>query len=124
MNVQQPVTDLAQLRGSGRAAVDPAATAPLQVDRTAQQQGIGNVEAATVQPVVECRVGIELGAHIETFGAFTHGSCLGATAQRQLHRVDQDGFSGARFARQYGKTGRQVEFEGAHDHEVAQRYAS
>lgn len=111
MDVEQAVAKLAQLRGGGRAAVDPATAASLQVDGAAQQQGVAGFEAAFVEPCVQVRIGVELGAHIEPFGAFAHSAGVGAVAQRQLQRVDQDGFARAGFTGQHRETSGQVEFE-------------
>ena len=111
MDVEQAVAEFAQLRGRGRAAVDPAAAAALQVDGAAQQQRVAGFEAAFVEPGGESRVGIEFGAHVEPLGAFAHRAGVGPVAQRQLQRVDQDGFARAGFTGQHREAAGQVEFE-------------
>jgi len=50
MDVDQLLADFAHLRGSGRAAIDPAAAFSLQVNRAAHQQGFIAIESRRFKP--------------------------------------------------------------------------
>ena len=63
---------------------------------------------------------VELGADVGAGRAFAHHAGVGAGAQRQLQRVDEDGLARAGFAGEHAEAAGQVELELAHDHEVAQ----
>jgi hypothetical protein len=124
VDVEQVVAEFPQLRRRGGTAVDPAAAAPLQIDCAAQQQGIAGLEAALVEPAIQCDIGIELRRHIQPLGPLAHRSCIRPVAQRQLQGVDEDGFARAGLAGQHREAARQVEFKFTHDHEIAQGDAS
>jgi hypothetical protein len=111
VDVEQAVAELPQLGGRGRAAVDPAAAAALQVDRAAQQQRVAGFEPAFVEPGCEGRVSVELGADVEPLGAFAHRARVGTVAERQLKRIDQYRFARAGFAGQDREACRKIEFE-------------
>jgi hypothetical protein len=53
---------------------------------------------------------VELGAQ-SARGAFAHHAGIGARAQHQLQRVDQDGLAGAGLAGQHGEAGMQVQLQ-------------
>ncbi len=124
VDVEQAVADLAQLRGRGGAAIDPAAAAALEIDRAAQEQRIAGFEAAGVQPRGEIRIGVEFDAHVQAFSALAHRTRVGAVAQRELQGVDEDRLARAGLAGQHGEAGGEVDVERAHDHEIAQGDAS
>jgi hypothetical protein len=120
VDVDQLLAQLAQLRGGGGAAVDPGAALALAVDAAAKQQAVAGVEAGFLQPRHQRRRQVEFGADLGPGRAFAHHAGVGARAQCQLQRVDQDRLAGAGFAGQHGKAVRQVQLELAHDDEVAQ----
>ena len=63
---------------------------------------------------------VEFGADVGARRAFAHHAGVGARAQRQLQRVDQDRLAGAGLAGQHAEAVGKLEFELAHDDEVAQ----
>ena len=120
VDVEQLFAHGAQLRGSGRRAVDPGAAAALRIDHAAQQQAVFKREAALLQPGLEARRAFELGADIGLGRAFAHHAGIGARAQGELHGVDQNGFARAGLAGQRREAAMQVEVQRLDDDEVAQ----
>ncbi len=123
MNVEQVLAEVAHLGGGCGAAIDPGAALALRIDRAAQQQGVREVEARVVQPVVQAGRIVELGAHVGAAGAFAHHAGIGTRAQRQLQRTDQNGLAGSGLSREDRETVGQIELELMHDDEVAQGQA-
>ena len=95
----------------------------MRIDGAAQQQRVACVEAGLLQPGRERRRQVEFGADLGALRAFAHHGGLGARAECQLQRVDQDGFARARLAGEDGEAVAQVELQLADDDEVAQRDA-
>src|SRR6202007_2713604 len=81
-------------------------------------------EAGLVEPAGQRRRGIELGRDLAAGAALAHDATLGARAERELPRVDQDGLAGARLAGEHGEAGAELEFERIDDDEVFQRQAA
>ena len=98
VNVYQPRGGFAQLGGGGGRAVDPRAAFAACVHGAAQQQRGFWLKARFLQPGGQGRGGVEFGSHFAAAGAFAHGQGVGARAQGQLHRIEQDGFARAGFA--------------------------
>ena len=120
MDVEQGRGQLAQLRRSGRAAVDPPAALATGIHRAAQQQFAVGFKPPVLQPGRERSRQIEAGTQFGTRGALADhaGVCTGA--QHQLQCVDEYGFSGPGFARERGKPGLEFELQGIDDDEIAQ----
>jgi hypothetical protein len=126
VDVDQALAQLAQLADGGRAAVDPGAALALGVDTAAQQQRSFAVivEAGLGQPGGQRPWAVELGGDLGARRALAHHAGVGAVAERELQRVDQDGLAGARLAGQRGEAGLQLQLECRHDDDVAQRQAA
>ena len=120
VDVDEVLGRLAQLRHGGRAAVDPGAALALRVDRAAQQQRVVDREAGFVQPGLQRGRRVELGADLGAAGALAHQRRVGAVAQGQLQRVDQDGLASAGLAGEHCEAGTQLDLELGDDHHVAQ----
>jgi hypothetical protein len=122
VDVDQVLGGLAQLRHGGRAAVDPGAALALRVDGAAQQQAVVvALEAGLVQPGASDG-GVSNSAVTSARVAPSRTSAgIGAVAQRQLQRVDEDGLARAGLAGQHREAGVELELQlGDDDDDVAQ----
>jgi hypothetical protein len=120
VDVEQRVGQFAQLRHGGRAAVDPGAALALRIDGSAQQQRVVGLEAGFVEPGLQGRDGVELGADLGARRALAHDAGVAPAAERQLQRIDQDRLACAGLAGQHREAGLEIDFEAADDHEVPQ----
>jgi len=125
VDVEQQLTQLAQLGRAGGAAVDPSAAAALGVELALEPQGLARfaLEALLGQPLAGRRRGLEFGHHLGACRALAHHRGVGARAQRQLQGVDEDRLAGPGLAGEHGKASLQIQFQFAHDHKIAQRHA-
>jgi hypothetical protein len=120
MDVDQQITQLAQLRSRRRHAVDVGLGAPGIVDHAAQQRpALVRHQVVLGQPhggrFGNGKVGRDVGAG----RAFTHHAGVAAPAQRQLQRVDQDRLAGAGLSRKDGKTRGKLELDRVDNDEIA-----
>ena len=123
MDVDQPLTQVAQLRGGGGQAVDPGAALAGGVDGASQQQlGLG-IEPGFFQPGREGLCTVELGAQVGALCAFAHHCRIGAPTQDELQGLDQNGLARARFAGQRGKALVQIQLQRLDDDEITQNDA-
>jgi hypothetical protein len=78
--------------------------------------------AGFVQPGGQCgRAGVEFGADVGALRALADHAGVGARAQQQLQRIDENGLARAGLAREHREAGMQVQIQRLHDHEIAQR---
>jgi len=114
VNVEQEFGGILQLRQRRGAAVDEGTRAAAGIDHAAQdQRAVVCGETRFVEPGRKGRqfVDREFGGNFGTRRARPHHAALGAVAQRQRQRVDQDGFSGAGFASEHGQPRREIELD-------------
>lgn len=124
MNVDQGFAEGAQLAGGGGCAIDPGATASLPIDGAAKEDGVVGIEAVVAQPGRQSGGRVEFGAEFGAICTFADDRRVGAVAEQQLQRVDQDGFARARFSRQGREACLELEGDLLDDDEVAQMNAS
>ncbi|MCY1556289.1 hypothetical protein D9M68_930270 [compost metagenome] len=103
VNVHQLAGQYLELGHGGRAAVDPGTAAAFGVDRAAQQQAVLQRETLLLQPGGQAGRGIELGGDFAARRTLAHHAAVGACAQGELQRVDQDGLAGAGFTGEHAK---------------------
>ena len=125
VDVDEVVGHLAQLSHGGGAAVDPRAALALRIDRAPQQQGAITVcssaaEARLVEPTLQTRWLVELGADLGSRRAFAHHACIAPAAERELQCIDQDRLAGAGLAGERREAALEVDLECGDDHEIAQ----
>ena len=120
VDVEQQIAQGAQLRGSGRAAVDEGTALAGRIDRAAQQQAALHVKTGFLQPGLGGGSRIKFGGNVAAAGAFAHHAGVGAGAQRQLQRVDQNRFACTGLAGQHRKAATQVQLECVDDHKIPQ----
>ena len=77
-------------------------------------------EPGFFQPGLQPGGKFEFGADFGPRRALSHHAGVGSCAQRQLQGVDQDGLARAGLAGQHGETRAELQFQLAHDHEIAQ----
>jgi len=121
VDVDEPVSGLAQLVYCRGVTVDECARAPACVHHAAQQQPVRiALERMLVQPIPDPgqRIDGEFGGHVRTLGPGAHLLACRALAERQRQRVDQDGLSRTGFSRQGRKTRPKLEFQTIDDREV------
>ncbi len=120
VNVDQLLAHFAQLCERDGRAVDEGFAAACGIDRAAQQDhALVVMQFMRFQPCSYMRVHVELGGDVGARRAFAYDGRIGALAQRECKRVDQDGFARARFAREYGETVGQIKIQRVNDDEIA-----
>ena len=123
VDVQQQLTERAQLRGRGGRAVDPAAALALGVHRAAQQQQVFALQPRLFEPGPDVARRVEFGAHVGARTALAHQGSIGAGAEHQLYGVDQDGLAGTGLASEHGEAALQLQLQRLNDDEITQRDA-
>ena len=114
--------DVAQDRGRdrGRAGKGPAAAVGLE--RPSQQQRLARLalDAMFGQQSVDrmARRHLELGGHGGGFLAAAHQPGIGAGAERQAERVQQDRLAGAGLAGEHAEAGLELQLEPVDQHDV------
>ena len=114
MDVEQEFGGVLQLRQRRRAAVDEGARATAGVDHPAQDQhAVVRRVARLVEPGHQPRQAVdhEFDRDFGTRRAAAHHAALGAVAQRQRQRVDQDRLARTGLAGEHGEPRREIEFD-------------
>jgi hypothetical protein len=124
VDLHEPLAELAQVGERRGGAVDEGPRAAVGADHAAQQALAGVVRVlhrllaqpgARGEGSFERELGADLGLRLP--GA--HEGGVGAVAQHQAERVDQDRLAGAGFAGEHREAGRELEVERIDDGEVA-----
>ena len=121
VDIDQELADLAHLLGGRRRTVDVAARAAAGVEYAAQDQFVPGVEVVGGQPGDYLRQPTDLEGrrHLGPLATGTHDAGIGAVAEGQRQRIDQDRLAGPGFPGQRAETGRKLEFQPVDDDEVA-----
>ncbi len=105
MNIHQHLADFAQLRERRRRAVDERARAAVRIHHATQHHGAavmavvgGRAERLLVEPLLDLRMRLEFRGDVGAALAGAHHARIGAGAEREGQRVDQDRLAGACFA--------------------------
>lgn len=98
VDVDEHLAHFAQLRERRARAVDEGARAAVRVDDAPQHHRVVGVERVLVEPTRDAVVRREFGADVGPAAAGAHDARVGALAERERERIDQDRFAGARFA--------------------------
>jgi hypothetical protein len=121
VDVDQHLAELAQLGERGAGAVDERARAAVRVDHATQHHGVLGIERVLVEPARDAVVRRELGGDVGAAAAGAHDARIGALAEGERQRVDQDRLAGAGFAGKDGEAAVEFEVERGDDDEVAYR---
>ncbi len=124
VQVDQPLTQVFQVRQCRRPAVDPRPASPLRIEDPAQQHFVSVAgELLLGQPRVDrrCVGGVEDRGEFGALGARAQLAQLEAVAQQQRQRIEEDRFSGAGFAREDGQAAVELDVERGNDDEIANR---
>ncbi len=122
MDVDEAFPQLAQLRDGRRPAIDERARAPSQVHRPPQQAcAIALVQVLRGEPFAHRGNGgdVEIGAHLGAGRAGAYNARIGAAAEGQRKRIDENRLAGARLAGERAEARRQLEIEPIDDDVVA-----
>ena len=121
VDVDQHFADFPQLGDGGGVAVDQRPRTAVGFDDPAQHDGAWIArQLADLEPGLERVVGHEFSDQIGARRAFANHAGIAARAQRELQRIDQDGFAGAGFTGEDGEAGSEFDFQRIDDDEVTQ----
>ena len=123
VHLDQMLREIAEQSGGSGLVVDEAAAAAVRLDDAAHDQRLAgvDVEAVVVQQRGDRAIGVR---GVETRGddglrrALPHQSAIGAVAQRQAERVEQDRLARPGLAGQHAKAIAEFEFERFDQHDV------
>ena len=121
VDVHESLAEFAHLRDRHGRGVDPGAAAALDVDRAAQDDGVGLVESGRGEPLFHARGHVEFGAHLGALGAFADQARVAARAEHELERVDENGFARAGFTGQTRQPRRGLGRKRRDNHEILKR---
>ena len=124
MDVDQPLSDLAELLNRRGRAVDECPRAPAPVHDSAQEQpALVALEGALGEPGAHRRQPLdrELGDHLRALASGANHGGIRAPAERKLQGVDEDRFPRAGLPGERGETPLELEFERVDDREIADR---
>ena len=121
VDVDEELADFAQLLGGRRRTVDVAARAAAGIEDAPQDQFFIPVEIVGRQPFADRRQpgDVEGRRHLGPFAAGAHDTGVGALAERQRQRIDQDRLARPGFPGQRAETTGKLQFEAVDDDEVA-----
>ena len=121
VNVKQQSAQFPQLSCGGSRTVDPTATACLKIHRPANQYGtVVGFQVLSGQPGCHAGCDIELRCYLCFALPGPDQPRVSPSSQRELQRVDQDGFAGPGFPCEHGESIIQVKFKLPDDHEIFQ----
>ena len=123
VDIDQELTNLSHLLGSRRRAVDITARTAAGIEHPAQDQLVLGSEVVGGQPGDYLRqpADLEGGCDLGPLATGAHDAGIGAVAERQRQRIDQDRLAGPGFPGQRAKTGGKLEFQPIDDDKVANR---
>ena len=123
-DLDQPLAERLQLRERRGRAVDPRAASALRIEHAAQEDlAVAFGEPLLGQPRAHRRrvVDVERGRELGALGAGADLARLEADAEQEAERVEQDRLARAGLAGERREAGLELELEGAHDDEIADR---
>ena len=111
VDVDKHFAQFTQLHERGRRTVDERPRTPARIDYAAKHDriGVADSQRVLVQPARDLRVGRKLSGDVRARFAGPHNAGVGARAERERERVDQNRLAGAGFARKYGKAALELE---------------
>ena len=100
VNVDEHFAQFTQLHKRRRRPVDKRPRTPARIDYTAEHDriGIANCQRVLVQPARDLRVGRKLSGDVGPRFSGAHNAGVGARAERERERVDENRLAGAGFA--------------------------
>src|SRR6267142_2983664 len=124
MDVDEPLSGLAQLTHGSGVPVDETARAPVPVHHPPQQQAVRiALERLFSDPTAQLGQGLdsELGSRVRALCARADLLASRAITERKRQGVDEDGFSGAGLTGQRGESRPKFEIKPVHNREIPNR---
>jgi hypothetical protein len=104
-----------------RLSIEIGAGFAIALDDATHNEFVVAFDTLLIQPLAQrswCARKFEGGGNFSSIGAMSNHLGTGSATDRQLQRVDQNGFAGAGFTGEHGKAFAKIEFNALDDREV------